>query len=188
MILLLSGISIIVSILRSQQNLVPEVSKALSTDIKLVTIGDSLSVDPPGSDLYNHYPSLLKSVYNVATSDSYAVGAAQTGSSPSPFKGMRLQYSEDVAGKGYNAMIVMGGVNDVASGVQASTTEANLDWLYSQAKNAGMKVIAIPILPWGCFSTSSPAKMTITKEINTWKILIALMRCILTVPAMTSLL
>jgi len=167
-IALFSGIFIIVNVLQSQQSTAPQNTSALSTNIKVATVGDSISVDPPGSDLYNHYPSLLKSVYGVSTSDSFAVGASQTGSSPSPFKGMRLQYSENVAGQGYDALIIMGGVNDVASGVSASTTEANLDWMYSQAKTAGMKVVAFSILPWGCFSSSSPAMMTKTKEINTW--------------------
>jgi lysophospholipase L1-like esterase len=167
-IALFGGIFIIVNVLQSQQSTAPQNTSALSTNVKVATVGDSISVDPPGSDLYNHYPSLLKSVYGVSTSDSFAVGASQTGSSPSPFKGMRLQYSENVAGKGYDALIIMGGVNDVASGVSASTTEANLDWMYSQAKTAGMKVVAISILPWGCFSSSSPAMMVKTKEINAW--------------------
>lgn len=159
---------IIVSVLQSQQSTAPQSSAALSTNIKVVTLGDSISVDPPGSDLYNHYPSLLKSRYNVSTSDSFAVGGSQTGSSPSPYKGMRLQYTEDVVGKGYDLLIIMGGVNDVASGVSSSVTETNLDWIYTQAKSAGLKVVAISILPWGCFSSSSPAKMAITKDINAW--------------------
>ena len=154
--------------LQSQQSTAPQSSAALSTSTKVVTLGDSISIDPPASDLYNHYASLLKSKYNVTTSDSYAIGGAQTGTSPSPFKGMRLQYSEDVVGKGYDLLIIMGGVNDVASNVSASTTETNLDWIYTQAKSAGMKIVAIPILPWGCFSSSSTEKKATTKEINAW--------------------
>jgi lysophospholipase L1-like esterase len=139
----------------------------MSKDIKVATVGDSLSVDPPSSLEYYHYPSQLQLFYDVTQSDSFAVGAAQTGSAQEP-KGMRLQYEDSVANAGYNLLIVLGGVNDVASGRSVSFTEDNLGYIYSQAKSKGMKVAAIPILPWGCFYTADGNKIAQTKQINTW--------------------
>lgn len=165
--ILLSGMAIINRALNSGVNLAPTDSAALSKDIKVATVGDSLSVDPPSSLEYYHYPSQLELFYDVTQSDSFAVGAAQTGSAQNP-KGMRLQYEDSVANAGYDLIIVLGGVNDVASGRSVTFTQDNLGYIYSQAKAKGMKVAAIPILPWGCFYTSDGNKVNQTKAINAW--------------------
>ncbi len=165
--ILLAGMAIINQALNSGVNLAPTDTAALSKDIKVATVGDSLSVDPPSSLEYYHYPSQLELFYDVTQSDSFAVGAAQTGSAQNP-KGMRLQYEDSVANAGYDLLIVLGGVNDVASGRSVSFTQENLGYIYSQAKAKGMKVAAIPILPWGCYYTSDGNKVAQTKEINAW--------------------
>lgn len=168
-ILLLSGIFIIVNVLQTQDDLTPETTKALTTSDKLATVGDSISVGSPTTSGFSYYyPGLMKSEYGVTISDSYAEGSAQTGSYVGPPKGMRLQFSDSVAGKEYTALMIMGGVNDLASNRGAQYVKDNLDWIYSQAQSNGMKVIAISILPWGCSSYSSPEKMAMTKEINAW--------------------
>lgn len=168
-VILLAGVFVIVNVLQSDDDLTPEVTEALTKDNKVAVVGDSISIGPPTNPGFtSYYPAKLKSVYQISTSDSFAVGSAQTGSATGLYKGMRTQYNDHVAGRGYDAIIVMGGVNDINSGVSVQTVKDNLDWIYSQAKSAGMKVIAIPILPWGCYSQSSTTKIANTKDVNSW--------------------
>lgn len=46
-------------------------------------------------------------------------------------------------------LIIMAGVNDLASGKKSSTIINNLKSMYAKAKNAGIRVIALTIIPWG---------------------------------------
>ena len=49
-------------------------------------------------------------------------------------------------------VVVLGGVNDLASGVGAFKVNLRLTDLWLDARKAGARVIAVLVTPWGCYS------------------------------------
>lgn len=129
---------------------------ALSKADSIAVVGDSISVTASYT-----YPTVLQNSYAFSNVDSFATTSAQTSA-------MITQLNNNVIGHGYKGVIVLGGVNDIAAGQSSSTIQNNLNTIYSTAKANGLEVVAIPILPWGCYPTSSPTKMATTKSINQW--------------------
>jgi lysophospholipase L1-like esterase len=72
--------------------------------------------------------------------------------------------------KQFRYVIIWGGVNDLANGVSENTIESNLQAMYTQAHNAGAKVISINITPWkgDTMASWSDAAQTAQNDVNSW--------------------
>jgi lysophospholipase L1-like esterase len=78
-----------------------------------------------------------------------------------------------VSERGYTHLIVYGGVNDLYSNETAGRTndliQRDLAAIYEQARNRGMRVIAMNVSPWGGFSRYfTPYRAETTRQLNRW--------------------
>jgi lysophospholipase L1-like esterase len=64
-------------------------------------------------------------------------------------------------------IIILAGVNDIGSGKSVEHITKNLQYMYSQSKEAGARVIAVKILPWHA-RKGSRGKEHITEAVNNW--------------------
>ena len=71
----------------------------------------------------------------------------------------------DCLASAVNIFTVMGGRNDVASGVSFGTITANLRTIYETLINAGRCVVAIPVLPSTAFGSTGSA---LAARVNRW--------------------
>lgn len=71
-----------------------------------------------------------------------------------------------------NIVIVLGGTNDLANEVAASTIQSNLRSIYNSILASGKKVVAVKILPrggWGAFNSGQIATAEASRaSVNTW--------------------
>ena len=89
---------------------------------------------------------------------------------------MRRRFVNDITASGkppYTHVIVFGGVNDVYSDLTAHRTpekiERDLLAMYTMARDANIKVVALAIAPWGGFSRYfNPTRSAATLEVNKW--------------------
>lgn len=89
---------------------------------------------------------------------------------------MRRRFADDLFGPGrpaYTHVIVFGGVNDLYSDLTAGRTpakiEADLTFMYQEARRHGAKVVAITIAPWGGFGRwFNASRGAATLEVNRW--------------------
>ena len=64
-------------------------------------------------------------------------------------------------------IVVLGGVNDLASGRGVGTVVDNLEWIYLVAKEAGVRVVAVTLTPWAGHSKGKNLLYE-TQEVNDW--------------------
>jgi lysophospholipase L1-like esterase len=72
-----------------------------------------------------------------------------------------------------DTLIVLGGVNDLYSNLTAGRTnsriEEDLTGIYQTAKQVGLRVVAITVLPWGGFTSYfTPARSLNTRALNSF--------------------
>jgi len=79
---------------------------------------------------------------------------------------MLARFNSDIIANNYNEVIIMGGVNNACGSVEK--IESDLSEMYSRAKNAGMRVIALTITPWKGSSGWSEECQRHTEEVNQW--------------------
>ena len=60
-----------------------------------------------------------------------------------------------VLADGVDVVVIQAGVNDLASGRSVDHITAELAAMYRQAKAAGVRVVAVPIMPWGAYQRSA---------------------------------
>ena len=86
------------------------------------------------------------------------------------------RFKTQVLDNHYQAVFILGGLNDLASGVSEHFTIANLNLMYRQANSAGLKVIACTLPPWGDYIQKLAQKKGMnpvvlqqkTNAINNW--------------------
>lgn len=82
---------------------------------------------------------------------------------------MYARYVPDVTGNSdARYVVILGGINDVASSYSAATIEANLQAMYTAAHNLGIKVVAAEILPFGGSAVWSAPKQAVLDAVNAW--------------------
>jgi lysophospholipase L1-like esterase len=74
---------------------------------------------------------------------------------------------EEALGKQPDDIIILAGVNDIASGKSIEHITGNLQDMYRRSKEAGARVIAVKILPWHARKWSK-GKEHITEAVNNW--------------------
>ena len=73
----------------------------------------------------------------------------------------------------FTHLVLFGGVNDLYSDETAGRTpakiEADLGWMYSAAKERGLRIVALTVAPWGGFTRyDNPRRRSATLELNAW--------------------
>lgn len=119
----------------------------------VVANGDSMSQ----STWEPYLQTLLGSNYSVASFGRPGDGTA----------GMLLRQNNGISYIAASYEIILGGINDVSS-LTASQIQTNLQAIYTAAHNAGSKVIALTLLPFGLASIWTSAAQTIADTVNTW--------------------
>lgn len=94
------------------------------------------------------------------------VGFTNLGISGQGTSQMLARYDEQVLNCNYGEIIILAGVNDM--GRSLDEIKNNLANMYRQAKQKGLKVIAVTVLPWRGYSSWSEAKQTKTEDLNAW--------------------
>jgi len=79
---------------------------------------------------------------------------------------MQRRFKKDILDKGYNEVIILGGVNDIASGRKLETIQKALLEMYTAAKAKGMRVIAMTITPWGTFQDRPENRKRFPKDVQ----------------------
>ena len=71
-------------------------------------------------------------------------------------------------------LIVMAGVNDLAAGRRVNQVQASLAAVYRTARASGIRVVAVPVLPWGAYLDKSrfnrrrAAIVDDMRQLNAW--------------------
>jgi len=65
-------------------------------------------------------------------------------------------------------VVVLGGINDIAQGVDAATIETNLQTIYTAIAAAGVKVVACTITPFKGNTNWTAGKQTVLDTVNAW--------------------
>ena len=139
---------------------------------RVAAMGDSLT-DPRSHG--GKYLEWLKKRCPESIFDSYGVGGNMVNQ-------MHERFARDILGEppdadhpkpSYSHLIVLGGINDICSDESANRTndkiEADLAAMYAKAHEAGLKVVAITLPPWGGFTRYyNPRRATSTQVINRW--------------------
>jgi lysophospholipase L1-like esterase len=111
----------------------------------VAVIGDSLTDARSGGG----YVRVLRRLCPESQFDNYGVGGQMTNQ-------MRRRFQRDVLGADkpkYTAVVIFGGVNDLYSNITANRTnpriQKDLAQMYTWAKAAGLRTIAMTVAPWG---------------------------------------
>ena len=64
---------------------------------------------------------------------------------------MRRRFKKNIFRRGYEEVIIFGGVNDIASNRSLETIQKALLGMYEAAKEKGIRVIAVTVSPWGSY-------------------------------------
>lgn len=129
-------------------------SKARSTmPLKVLAVGDSITTGT--------YPALLE--HYLAPGSTVTVRAS-AGKGAEDVYG--YAYGELASGE-YDVVVVLAGVNDLASGRSVSAASEWLQRIYNEAIAAHARVVAIEILPWAGHSVGA-MKVAETEALNQW--------------------
>ncbi len=117
----------------------------------IVTLGDSITAGGYARDLKKIVPG----------SRTYTFGY------PGKQTGLIVGKLDLALAKTPDDIIILAGVNDIASGKSFNHVTKNLKKMYDKAHKAGVRVIAVKILPWHA-RKSSKGKEHVTKKVNEW--------------------
>lgn len=138
----------------------------------VAAMGDSLT-DPRSHG--GKYLDVLRQRCPKSRFDSYGIGGNMVNQ-------MRSRFARDVLGDPpdpaqpkpkYTHVLILGGINDICSDESAQRTndkiKRDLSAMYRSARDAGMKVIAVTLPPWGGFDRYyNPRRAASTRDMNAW--------------------
>jgi lysophospholipase L1-like esterase len=133
----------------------------------VAAVGDSLT--DYGSPLGGGYLRVLERECPKSRFDNYGKGAAMVNQ-------MRKRFRDQVLGPDaarYTHVIVFGGINDLYSDLTAHRTNekisSDLRQMYDWSHEAGAKVVAVGVAPWGGFSKYwNERREANTVALNAW--------------------
>ena len=117
----------------------------------IVALGDSITA--------GGYARHLKDIVPNSRPHTFGYGGKQTG--------FIMKKLDLALAKKPDDIIILAGVNDIASGRSFEHITGNLKKMYDKAHKAGARVIAVKILPWHA-RKSSKGKEALTKKVNEW--------------------
>lgn len=134
--------------------------------VRVAVMGDSLTARKSGGGRFLRY---LEERCPKSTFDNFGKGADMVNQ-------MRRRFREQVlppGGPRYTHIVVFGGVNDLYSDLTAKRTnpkiEADLSEMYAWSHEAGAKVVAIAVTPWGGFTKYwNQRRQENTLALNAW--------------------
>jgi lysophospholipase L1-like esterase len=128
--------------------------------LQTACLGDSLTSASPG------YVDTLRTMFGDDSSCSvsfvnHGVGGEAIGQ-------MRTRWDANIEGRGYRALVLMGGVNDlrVASAGAAAAIWPNFTAIYDEALAAGMRIVACTVAPFGNHAHWSSTRQTELVALN----------------------
>ncbi|MGE0322432.1 MAG: SGNH/GDSL hydrolase family protein [Polyangiaceae bacterium] len=135
----------------------------------VAAVGDSLTDTRVGGGRYLNY---LSQRCPESRFDAYGVGGQRT-------EHMRWRFLHDVFGVGaarkppaYTHVIVLGGINDLSAGSLSDTRTGrirdNLRYMYREAHERGLEVVAVEVPPWGLLRGVRDARVQATLDLNSW--------------------
>lgn len=126
---------------------------------KIACLGDSITYTAATrADI--PYPHRLEIDLNTAHPGEYVV--ANFGVSGSTSSQHVTTWTNSIRNKGFNILVIMSGVNDLAAGTAGATVWTNIDSIITQALSDGMTVVLFTVLPWGGYLGWDAAKQTET--------------------------
>jgi len=127
---------------------------------RIGVIGDSITAD-------GAYAGALQ---GILRRNSPSLVAEAHGKEGETTRLMAARFSSAILAKDppYDAVIIQGGVNDLASGASAEAIRNNIASMVDAARKKGMEVIVLTITPWAAYYTSSPQAQRRTAELNSW--------------------
>lgn len=120
---------------------------------KVLAVGDSFTAGP--------YPKMLEALLPEGSSVT-ALGYSGQGA------GVIHEKASNAINSGeYDVIVILAGVNDLASNRGAAVAFGHLAQMYTEAMNAGAYVVAVEVIPWA--GTEYGAKRTTeTETLNQW--------------------
>lgn len=79
---------------------------------------------------------------------------------------MQSAFRQTIAEEPFDAVVILGGVNDIAAGRSPDDIAHNLTAIASDAERRGMRVLMLTLLPWRGYPTWTPEKQIHTNELN----------------------
>lgn len=128
-------------------------SKAKGVPLKVLAVGDSLTA--------GNYPVLLE--HYLSPGSTVSVQAVEGGGAERVYHNA---YNALASGN-YDVVVVLAGVNDLASGRSVSTAKEWLQRIYDEAIAAGARVVAVELLPWASHPVGAK-KVAETEALNLW--------------------
>jgi lysophospholipase L1-like esterase len=147
--------TIIIAFLPSFFHLSNTAGDTLVADSAVYCIGDSLTA---AGYYETELTALLGSQFTVVNK----------GISGNTTSGMLNRFTTDVLNHDPDFSVIWGGVNDIRLGIPLATTESNLQSMYTQAHDAGIKVIAISMSPWKATSGWTVGQQVSTDSLHDW--------------------
>lgn len=125
----------------------------------VIALGDSLT-----------YGFLREMPYT--TTLAQRLGAAWTvtnrGLNGSTTTDMRSRIERDVLDARPTVLVLLGGVNDLMADVPIATIVDNLRAMYAAAHAAGVRVVAVTVMPFSAAPQWSPTRQAALDALNTW--------------------
>ena len=131
------------------------VSKKLDPNGNMLFIGDSYTA---GS---NSYADQLKAMYPGLNITKIASVGQKT-------DWMLQNAASAIQSGNYEAVFILGGINDIYATNRIDTAENNLQAMYDMAKNAGSKVIGVTVNPTDFYPPYDATKGQLTDSLNSW--------------------
>ncbi|MBI5152775.1 hypothetical protein HZA39_04525 [Candidatus Peregrinibacteria bacterium] len=130
---------------------------------KTAFMGDSLT---KGMEMY--------AGKEIEGAGAFGIGGQNTGQ-------MLKRFKREVVDGGYKKVVILAGVNNLGSNWTPEKTERDLEKMYKMAKEAGIKVVACTLPPWGKFMKNHAYKkfavergltaekmQSATEQLNNW--------------------
>lgn len=136
----------------------------------IVALGDSTTAGTPGfrspleappagdgdaTSQYAYWLSLAHPDWHVLNRGVNGEGSDQ----------IRARFERDVVDAGARLVVIIAGVNDIYSGRRPEEVQANLQWMYDRARQAGIGVVAGSIIP---YNTAGPEENARMHAVNAW--------------------
>jgi lysophospholipase L1-like esterase len=121
--------------------------------LRVLAVGDSITA--------GNYPVLLE--HHLAPGSEVEVRALTGAGAEQVYNNA---YTALASGD-YDVVVVLAGVNDLASGRSVSTAKEWLQRIYDEAIAAGSRVVAVELLPWAGHVTGA-TKVAETEALNLW--------------------
>jgi len=134
--------------------------------MKIACLGDSITYyGSPGTAF--PFPQVLQKLLTVASPGTHLV-ANHGVHGDKVTAGITTRYGTDIKLKGYDALVFLGGINDVAADVSAASIESAAQAILDDARGRGMTVVIIGMSPFGGDSTDYTAPRETTRQnVNT---------------------